>query len=71
MALDSDLDLSKVVRRLEDEDFTGAEIRSVCMEAGYLAIREDRTSITYDDFIGGIAKVKRDEEENVPITMFG
>lgn len=71
MALDEDLSLPRVVDRLKQESFTGAEIRSVCMEAGYLAIREDRTSVSFTDFIGGIEKVKRDEEENIPITMFG
>jgi proteasome regulatory subunit len=71
MQVDDDVSMDRVIERLKSEDFTGAEIRSVCMEAGYLAIREDRTSICYQDFIGGIAKVKRDEEENIPITMFG
>lgn len=71
MSIEESVDLSRVANRLDNEDFTGAEIRSVCMEAGYLAIREDRTAVSYQDFIGGIAKVKKDEQEHAPITMFG
>ena len=41
--------------------FSGAEIRASCTEAGYFAIRENRTKITENDFKMAIAKVKQDE----------
>ena len=39
------------------ENFSGAEIQAVCTEAGYFAIREERNSITQDDFAQAIEKV--------------
>jgi len=46
------------------EDFTGAEIRAVCTEAGYFAIREKRGYITTEDFFLAIEKVFRDEVDD-------
>ncbi|MBN2368234.1 AAA family ATPase [Candidatus Woesearchaeota archaeon] len=55
------------------ENFSGAEIRAVCTEAGYFAIRENRIKIKESDFVRAIDKVK--EEENLEgedyIHMFG
>jgi proteasome regulatory subunit len=45
----------------ELEGMTGAEIKAVCTEAGYAAIRDDRFEATYDDFIAGKEKVLRAE----------
>ena len=39
------------------ENFSGAEIQSVCTEAGYFAIREDREFVTHYDFMKAIEKV--------------
>ncbi len=57
-----DVDISKVVPHMEN--FSGAEIRAVCMEAGFCAIREDRSYVTYEDFMFGIEKVKIEEDED-------
>lgn len=43
------------------EGMTGAEIKAVCTEAGYAAIREDRTNVTFDDFLAGRIKVLNEE----------
>ncbi|MFH1400093.1 MAG: AAA family ATPase [Nanoarchaeota archaeon] len=40
------------------DGFSGAEVRAVCTEAGYFAIREERTRITADDVFGAIRKVR-------------
>ena len=55
------------------EMFTGAEIKSVCTEAGYFAIRDGRTSIETSDFMGAIEKVrgKGDVEGTEWVAMFG
>jgi proteasome regulatory subunit len=55
------------------EGFSGAEIKAVCTEAGYFAIRSNRTAITHKDFIEAIKKVKeREEQEGTDfMTMFG
>lgn len=51
---------------------SGAEIKSVCVEAGYFAIRDNRDNITLDDFLKAINKVKNKKEEKVEINnMFG
>jgi proteasome regulatory subunit len=44
------------------EDFSGAEIHAVCTEAGYFALREERTTVKQTDFEKAIEKVKRYEE---------
>ncbi|MBI2141255.1 AAA family ATPase [Candidatus Woesearchaeota archaeon] len=55
------------------ENFTGADIRSVCTEAGYFAIREDRTAVETRDFMSAIAKLKSKEETESTeyVAMFG
>ena len=44
------------------DGFSGAEIKAVCTEAGYFAMRDKRTSIKQTDFTKAIVKVKRLEE---------
>lgn len=54
------------------KDFSGAEIRAVCTEAGYFAIRADRVSVNTNDFLSAIKKVKRQEELEKEVKgMFG
>lgn len=51
--------------------FSGAEIRSVCTEAGYFAIREGRDHIVHDDFLLAIDKIRQAEEEEISGGFFG
>ncbi|MBN2454293.1 AAA family ATPase [Candidatus Woesearchaeota archaeon] len=52
--------------------FTGADIKAVCTEAGYFAIRAERTYVETADFLRAIEKVRRKEEEGKEyVTMFG
>ena len=44
------------------EGFSGAEIKAVCTEAGYFAIRKNRTYVTKEDFLKAIDKVKQEEK---------
>jgi proteasome regulatory subunit len=54
------------------KDYSGAEIKAVCTEAGYFAIRENRTIIIEVDFVKAVKKVKREEEFDPEyINMFG
>ena len=55
------------------EGMSGAEIKAVCMEAGYFAIRANRTKIKHDDFEKAVIKVKKAEEQEGDdfIGMFG
>ena len=60
MSLGADIDLSNISSLMED--LSGAEIKAVCTEAGYFAIRKNRTKITRKDFLKGIDKVNQEEQ---------
>lgn len=60
MTLNKDINIKNIVRMMNN--FSGAEIRAVCMEAGYFAIRENRSTVVNQDFIKGVEKVKKREE---------
>ncbi len=52
--------------------FSGADIKLICTEAGYFAIRDNRTEVNQGDFLQAIAKVKGCEEESTEhLNMFG
>ena len=55
------------------KEFSGAEVRAVCTEAGYFAIRDNRTTVKEADFVSAAVKVKRFEEiENLDdLGMYG
>src|SRR3989338_4792713 len=53
------------------DNFSGAEIRAVCTEAGYFAIREDREYVTQKDFEQAIEKVRFEDEDNDHQKMMG
>lgn len=62
MQLDKKLNTEALYRLLLG--FSGAEIKAVCTEAGYFAIRNDRTSITESDFLNAIKKIRQNNEED-------
>lgn len=51
---------SDLVKRMDG--FSGADIRAVVTEAGYFAIRANRSTITRNDFLSAIEKVRQKEE---------
>ncbi|MEM2131339.1 MAG: AAA family ATPase, partial [Candidatus Woesearchaeota archaeon] len=51
--------------------FSGAEIKAVCTEAGYFAIREDRTFVNEKDFLNSIKKIKNEEKNEDFVNIFG
>ncbi len=61
MKIDKKFNLNKIINAMEH--FSGAEIKAVCTEAGYFAIRKNRTKILEDDFSKAIHKVKEREKE--------
>jgi len=60
MKLDKKINIDKIIDEMEH--FSGAEIKAVCTEAGYFAIRKNRTKVIQDDFLKSIKKVKEKEE---------
>jgi len=71
MKLDRDIDLNQLCVLMED--FSGAEIKAVCTETGYFAIREDRVKVSKKDFLEAVEKVKREGtiEGQDYLNMFG
>ena len=71
MPLASDVDVSKIVKRMEN--FSGAEIRAVCTEAGYFAIRDNKDKVSLDYFFEAVKKVENEEklEGNDYMGMYG
>jgi len=61
--------LKKVSAKMQD--FSGAEIRAVCTEAGYFAIRENREYVTQRDFEQAIEKVRLQDEDEEDGKFFG
>ena len=39
------------------DDFNGAQLKAVCVEAGMLALRNERSEISHEDFVEGITVV--------------
>ncbi|MBR9691723.1 AAA family ATPase [Candidatus Woesearchaeota archaeon] len=69
MTLEKGVPVKDIIKRMEQ--FSGAEIKAVCTEAGYFAIRDERTSIKKEDFFKAIEKVKQEEEQQEHKAMFG
>ncbi|MFH1399704.1 MAG: AAA family ATPase [Candidatus Woesearchaeota archaeon] len=71
MNIDKKANIDKIINEMEG--FSGAEIRAVCTEAGYFAIRSSRTQITLKDFTMAVAKIKAKEgmEGQDYLAMFG
>jgi proteasome regulatory subunit len=71
MNLHKKIDIDKICSIIEG--FSGAEIRAVCTEAGYFAIRDNRVKVNDQDFLKAIKKVKAHEEQegNDYMNMFG
>ena len=56
------------------EGASGAEIKSICTEAGMLAIRDNRDTVLEDDFLKAKTKVLeagRNKIKQAPTLMFG
>jgi len=62
------IDIDKIAKAMEG--FSGAQIKSAVTEAGYFAIRENRTKIKEDDFYRAIEKVAEIEDTEYK-AMFG
>ncbi len=59
MTLDKKVKKDVLIKKMED--LSGAEVKAVCTEAGYFAIRSKRTKVNHHDFLCAIDKVKNDE----------
>jgi len=70
MTLDSNVKSEALLKKMKG--FSGAEVKAVCTEAGYFAIRSNRTKVTHHDFLCAIDKIKKEETDSDDYTrMFG
>ena len=71
MKLDKNINITDLIKRMDN--FSGAEVHAACTEAGYFAIRNNRTEVNKEDFHSAIQKVKTEEalEGKDYINMFG
>ena len=53
------------------ENFSGAELRAVCTEAGYFAIRASREHVDHADFLEAVEKVRLEEEDDSEPGLYG
>jgi proteasome regulatory subunit len=62
MTMEKGINTETIVDKMDG--FSGAEIKAVCTEAGYFAIRQDRSFVKKEDFFSAVEKVKREEKED-------
>ena len=71
LTIDDNVDLGEVAKQTDGKN--GADLRAICMEAGMFAIREERPTITQEDFRSAITKIRVDfhrGSEDVEGAMF-
>ena len=69
MHLQKDIDLEELSKA--SKGMSGAQVKSVCTEAGYFAIRDNRHIIDTTDFASAIKKVKTDDKNQNHHRMYG
>jgi 26S proteasome regulatory subunit T5 len=63
MTLHKDVNFEEVSRCCDD--MNGAQVKAVCVEAGMLALRHDRTYISHEDFVEGVAAVQAKKKSSL------
>ncbi|GAB4838209.1 26S proteasome regulatory subunit 4 A [Ancistrocladus abbreviatus] len=68
MTLADDVNLEEFV--MTKDEFSGADIKAICTEAGLLALRERRMKVTHGDFKKAKEKVMYKKKEGVPEGLY-
>ncbi|KAI4326399.1 hypothetical protein MLD38_031720 [Melastoma candidum] len=68
MTLADDVNLEEFV--MTKDEFSGADIKAICTEAGLLALRERRMKVTHGDFKKAKEKVMFKKKEGVPEGLY-
>lgn len=63
MNVSSDVNFEELARITND--FNGAQLKAVCVEAGMLALRREATEITHEDFTEAVAEVQAKKKVNL------
>ena len=56
MTVNSDVNFEELSR--STDEFNGAQLKAVCVEAGMIALREGATKLGHEHFLSGIAEGK-------------
>lgn len=56
MNLDKDVNYEEIGR--STEEFNGAQVKAVCVEAGMLALRRGAKKVVHEDYVRGIQEVQ-------------
>ncbi|KAL4654588.1 hypothetical protein ACB092_01G390600 [Castanea dentata] len=68
MTLADDVNLEEFV--MTKDEFSGADIKAICTEAGLLALREHRMKVTHADFKIAKERVMYKKKEGVPEGLY-
>ncbi|VVB12685.1 unnamed protein product [Arabis nemorensis] len=68
MTLSEDVNLEEFV--MTKDEFSGADIKAICTEAGLLALRERRMKVMHPDFKKAKEKVMFKKKEGVPEGLY-
>jgi len=63
MNVNSDVNFQELSRITND--FNGAQLKAVCVEAGMIALRREATEITHEDFTEGVGEVQAKKKVNL------
>jgi len=63
MNVNADVNFEELARCTED--FNGAQLKAVCVEAGMIALRRNATEINHEDFMEGIAQVQAKKKKSL------
>ncbi|KAF9485921.1 26S proteasome subunit P45 [Pholiota conissans] len=63
MQTSNDVNYEELAR--STDEFNGAQLKAVCVEAGMIALREGATRLTHEHFLSGISEVQSKKKNNL------
>jgi 26S proteasome regulatory subunit T5 len=63
MNVNADVNFEELAR--STDDFNGAQLKAVCVEAGMIALRRNGTELSHNDFIEAIGEVQAKKKKNL------
>jgi len=63
MNVNQDVNYEELARMTDD--FNGAQLKAVCVEAGMLALRRDASELNHEDFVEGISQVQAKKKKSL------
>ncbi|KAH9841438.1 26S proteasome subunit P45 [Rhodofomes roseus] len=67
MSVSPDVNYEELAR--STDEFNGAQLKAVCVEAGMIALREGATKLSHEHFLGGIAEVQSKKKNDLVYFM--